>query len=538
MRVPEPRSRMRASRSIPIGLLGALSICCLFSSSCGTSEAAETVARSDVIALAEIAFPRELERPPVQFPHDLHTDAIAKRNEDCTRCHAVRDDGYLSSVYKPLEGAGEDEEMDLYHESCIGCHQEIADEGEKAGPVACGDCHRRHPAYVDSWRAIEFDNSLHYRHVEAAKEKCELCHHVYDEATKQLVYEKGKETFCRDCHREKTEGNRSSFQKVAHEECIGCHRGAPAVLQSEKYGPVQCAGCHDRQRQLQIKRIENPPRLMRNQPDFVLLSAPKGELLSSKFPTVPFSHIDHEGVTRSCRTCHHQTLEACTNCHTLKGTKESDGVTLHEAMHEMMTNHSCVGCHDTKKTAVQCAGCHDRMEQGRLSEEACDKCHKGPLPENLESERARFTSFDAFRPTASEMALTFSPDDIPETVEISVVANEYQPAKMPHRKIIDKLSQNIKDSDEATYFHGSEDVVCEGCHHQSPLGKRPPLCERCHEARAVRSEQLFRPDTLAAFHQQCLGCHESMKLEKPSDCYGCHAKKEGTIETAAATGIR
>jgi len=529
---------MRTSQSIPIGLLGALSVCCSFAIGCGTSEAAERVARPDVIALAEIAFFPELDRPSVQFPHDLHTDAMTKRNEDCTRCHVVRDDGYLSSTYKPVEGAGKDDAMDLYHESCIACHQEIADEGEKAGPVACGECHRRQPPYVNSWQPFGFDNSLHYRHVEAAKDKCDICHHVYDEATKQLVYAEGKESSCRDCHREKTEGNRSSFQVAAHEACIGCHRQFPPELQSDSHGPLQCAGCHDRERQLQIKRIENPPRMKRNQPDFVLLSAPEAELQSSKFPTVPFSHIDHERVTRSCRTCHHETLEACRNCHTLKGTKESEGVTLHEAMHEMMTNHSCVGCHDTKKTAVECAGCHDRMEQGRLSEVSCERCHIGPLPENLEVERARWKSFDAFRPTPSETALSFAPDDIPETVEVATLANEYQPAKMPHRKIIDKLSEYIRNSGEATYFHGNADVVCQGCHHQSPVGKRPPLCERCHETRAADSDMLYRPDTLGAFHQQCLGCHESMKLEKPSDCFGCHAKKEETMATAAASGIR
>ncbi|NIV34748.1 MAG: cytochrome C, partial [Anaerolineae bacterium] len=126
--------------------------------------------------------------------------------------HVVQDDGYLSATYKPLVDADAQEVMDLYHENCIGCHQEIADEGAKAGPVACGDCHLRQPAYVSSRQPFGFDNSLHYRHVKAAKEDCKACHHVYDEVAKELVYVEGKESSCRDCHREETEENRSAFQ--------------------------------------------------------------------------------------------------------------------------------------------------------------------------------------------------------------------------------------------------------------------------------------------------------------------------------------
>ena len=108
---------------------------------------------------------------------------------------------------------------------------------------------------------------------------------------------------------------------------------------------------------------------------------------------------------------------------------------------------------------------------------------------------------------------------------------------MPHRKIVDTLSQHIRDSSMATYFHGHEDVVCQGCHHGSPVGEKPPLCESCHGTSAADSD-LYKPGPLGAFHQQCLGCHQSMELEKPSDCSGCHAEKEGTIETAASSGVR
>jgi hypothetical protein len=518
---------MRAGESMPVALLGMVAICCLSSSGCGVSEAAEEITRPDVISLAEMAPLGEVERASVQFPHDLHTDFMTEREEDCTLCHVVQDNGYLSATYKPLLDAGEQEAMDLYHENCIGCHQEIASEGATTGPVACGNCHRRQPAYVSSRRPFGFDNSLHYRHVEVAKEECKACHHVYDETAKKLVYAEGKESSCRDCHRDETEENRSALQLAAHQACIGCHREPPPVFKndSDALRPQQCAGCHDYERQLEIKRIEDPPRLKRNQPDFILLSAADADLKASKLATVPFSHLDHEQVTTSCRTCHHDTLEACSECHTLRGTDKGKGVTLYQATHEMMTDHSCVGCHDTEKAAAGCVGCHALMEKGRLSEEGCGACHAGPFPQNLETERALWTSLDVFRPRPADIVLSFAPDDVPETVEIGGLADEYQAAKMPHRKIVDKLSQYIRDSRTASYFHGHEDVVCQGCHHESPVGAKPPLCGSCHSVEFDQTKPL-QPGLQAAYHLQCLGCHKVMEIEEPKDCVGCHRKAQ------------
>ncbi len=518
---------MRTRQSVPIALLGMISICSWSLSGCGVSEAAEEIARPDVISLAEMALLVDLERPSVQFPHDLHTDAMTEREEDCTLCHVVQDDGYLSATYKPLVDADPQEVMDLYHENCIGCHQEIADEGAKAGPVACGDCHLRQPAYVSSRQPFGFDNSLHYRHVKAAKEDCKACHHVYDEVARELVYVEGKESSCRDCHREETEENRSAFQLAAHQACIGCHREPPPGIETDPDfpAPQQCAGCHDLERQLEIKRIEDPPRLKRNQPDFVLLSAAQADLEFSKLATVPFSHVDHEKATTSCRTCHHETLEACSQCHTLQGDDKGKGVTLYQAAHGMMTDHSCIGCHDAEKAAPGCAGCHAPMERGRLSEEGCGACHRGPLPQNLDSERARWASLDDFRPSPSDVALSFAPDEVPETVKIGVLVDEYEPAEMPHRKIVDKLSQYIRDSSTATYFHGHEDVVCQGCHHESPVGAKPPLCANCHSVKFDQTKPL-QPGLRAAYHLQCIGCHNVMEIKEPKDCVGCHRERQ------------
>jgi hypothetical protein len=155
----------------------------------------------------------------------------------------------------------------------------------------------------------------------------------------------------------------------------------------------------------------------------------------------------------------------------------------------------------------------------------------------LETERSRYGSMDDFRSRTSETKLSFPIDDVPETVEIGALSDEYKPAKMPHRKIVEKLTQHIRESSAASYFHENEDVVCQGCHHQSPLGEKPPLCESCHGADSAEPD-LLKPGLRGAYHRQCLGCHQSMDLKEPSDCSGCHEEKPQPIETAASSAVR
>jgi len=554
MRRAEARGIMQAGHWTSIALLGTLLICSFLLGGCTPDAAAEQTRRADLVASVGPAALDHRHRASVQFPHDLHTEVMKEREEDCTLCHPAHPDGRLSFGYEHLDGRGEkgadsseasladaseDEIIDLYHDNCIGCHQDAADAGTDAGPVACGDCHRRELPYVSSREPFGMDKSLHYRHVKAAQEKCDGCHHEYDEDKQELVYVEGKESSCRDCHREETEENRSAFKLAAHEACIDCHREPAEEMQFEKDAarPQLCVECHDLEQQLAIDKVEDPPRLKRGQEDFILLTVAKTDIETARLRTVPFPHLDHEKATDSCRVCHHETLESCSECHTLEGTEESEGVNLFRAMHAKMTDHSCVGCHDAEKATAECAGCHDQLEQAKLPEEGCDLCHAGPLPERLEIERARYASLDAFRPRASDSRLSFSLEDVPETVEIGSLSDEYQPAKMPHRKIVEKLAQHIEENTTASFFHGHEDVVCQGCHHQSPVGEKPPLCKSCHEADSADLE-LMKPALKGAYHRQCLGCHQSMELEKPEDCSGCHAEKEEAIQTAASSGVR
>ena len=214
----------------------------------------------------------------------------------------------------------------------------------------------------------------------------------------------------------------------------------------------------------------------------------------------------------------------------MSGSDKSGGVTLQEAMHDLTSDHSCVGCHNRQKSAAGCAGCHGLMEQGRLSEHSCAICHAGPSPEILAQVRSNYTSLDAFRPRAAEVALSFTVAEIPDSVIIGALSKEYPAVVLPHRKIIDKLREHINSSKVARHFHGREDVLCQGCHHHGSIGRRPALCANCHN-QPFDERNLFRPGLYSAYHRQCIGCHTDMAMKEPADCTTCHPKK---LQTAGA----
>ena len=475
-----------------------------------------TIDRADIISIDNMKMFGRLDRSIVQFPHDLHTAALTKQGKDCSACHQRQEDSLRSPLFMRLSDVDYKTDMDIYHDGCIACHKD--NPPDSTGPTACGDCHLREMKYVSTWQPIGFDKSLHHRHAEANRQQCELCHHVYDSTQQKLVYVKGQESSCRDCHKEKPGANKVTLERAAHYKCFTCHLDNPGT------GPVTCAGCHDKAMQAKIKVVDNPARFKRNQPDFLFISAPDSQLAETKMPTVPFWHANHEGYLPTCRVCHHESMKPCNECHTLGGLATDSATTLQQAMHSLKSSHSCVGCHDEQKSAVECAGCHSLMEQGKLSEHSCPICHAGPKPDRILRPNAR-TNAKLINATG-EAKLTFNPKDIPDTVFIKRLSDKYEAAVFPHKKIIEKLLGYVNDNKIAKHFHGGEDAICQGCHHHSPIGQIPPLCESCHN-RPFNENDLYKPGLYGAYHRQCLGCHETMEITKPSDCTGCHAKKTG-----------
>ena len=482
----------------------------------GFASASEQPLRQVAPATVTMQFPAtfgDMQRPAVEFDHKTHTDALEA--EGCETCHRIDDNGVLiPRLASGLDIENRDDLIDAYHDSCMGCHRERSDEALAAGPLTCGECHVKRSPGTPTRAAMAFDYSLHGRHAKAFEDKCENCHHVFDEATEQLVYVKNQEEACRSCHGEADEEGKLSLANASHRACVSCHlRRIRMELDS---GPTLCVGCHELAQRAAIDRLDEVPRLVRGQPDTVWIHS-----ADAKSATVAFDHLGHEPVTGSCSTCHHQTLKPCDACHSLQGSPEGSGVTIAQAYHLSASEHSCVGCHAEHTAATECAGCHHSMS--RLpAESTCVHCHNGPLPGSEALQVA---------PVLAEVRLAALPavsDAYPETVVIDGLVDRYEASKLPHAKIVATLDDYVRSSKLAGRFHGDTETLCSGCHHHSPVGTRPPPCRACHAAEADPTRD--RPGLKVAYHRQCVGCHKAMGLPQQG-CTDCHAQRSEEVES-------
>jgi hypothetical protein len=457
----------------------------------GCGELVPPPSSSSTLRLA-IRADNDLRRAPVFMDHGKHTEALGA--DSCAECHKSRDNE-LVLAYARLEPiADPDELMSLYHAECTGCHKDRAARGEKTGPVTCGECHVEGPEPVATQVKLRWDYSMHGRHAAAEKDRCESCHHVYDEQAKKLVYVKGQESACRDCHGGVTDGNELSWRAAAHKDCVNCHRGREGDT-----GPVMCTGCHDAEAIAKHKKMPEPPLILRGQPNRVWLLAEGARSLP-----VHFNHLTHESQATICSDCHHQTLEKCSSCHTVTGSDKGHWVTLEMAYHDASSLHSCVGCHEknSRKVPSACAGCHVSLARGP-AERTCAVCHREQTDEITPVELAMLPEYS---------------DAYPARVKIDFLVDDYGPSTLPHGAIVAKLDAAVRESNLATTFHASTETLCSGCHHHSPAGERPPPCRSCHRREADALDD--KPGLKAAYHRQCIGCHEQMELKV--GCEDCH----------------
>jgi len=521
-------------------------------------EQKELPERPRFIKLPEIF--KELERAPVKFNHDKHARSLEK--DGCTLCHPKNEDEKLLFTFpKERNERDKDALMNSYHDTCIACHQEKSDAGEKGGPVTCGECHvigeeylkreylpvmpeyyevlrdtyhkdciscHQEPAkaaedaggldwkafYVkeravaeEAWPKVLFDYLIHDKHDKALEEKCELCHYISPERKAQLAAE-GKEPACKDWLREIDEKNSLTEEESAHFRCLNCHYERKE--KQEKGGPLYCNECHTGTERT-IEEMADVSRQDCEQEEKILILIEEG----ARAKGVPFNHKGHQEKTRSCQDCHHQTLRPCVECHTVEGCDEGEGITLAEAYHEASSPWSCIGCHEIEKKKADCVGCHHRLKGG-LVESSCGTCHTGEL-----------ASLDVVRKLPDPKELF--PEDLEDELEIKVLENEYQPSKVKHLQILRKLTEISNESKLAQHFHVEENTVCAGCHHLGPLEKRAqvPSCATCHTVRKEPESAI--PTLLGAYHQQCLGCHKQMggkEEDMPQTCTGCHEEKK------------
>lgn len=522
------------------------------------------------ITIAHTGGAARLERPAVAFDHDQHTRALKqKKLEDCAVCHVLKetDKRLVNSEIKvfkfpkqEFDASNKSSIMYAYHNACASCHKTMASEGKKTGPQIgmCGKCHdkrAKHTLTPWNWRPI-FNYGRHSQHSQAVdklnepanfniagkvqtvgevrpeNKNCAVCHHSFDDKQKLLYYKKDTENSCSACHKSTDQKNARSIQNVAHAACIGCHM-KEAAQQTElaksskkKVGPVDCIGCHGEHKELTPEEIQKLPRLVRGQKDVMDLSlgeAPDttGKVVPvSRMKAVPFNHKGHEPRAQFCNTCHHHSLEKCSNCHTLRGDPiKGGGVSYERAFHVATAKESCAGCHLVSKQTTQCAGCHQWLSAMELPQSSCPICHKGPSD-------GKFTE-------PPLITLNLAKEKAPEKISIKGLEREFMPSEFAHAKIANKLNEISNKSSLARTFHASkgDQAICLGCHHRLESGgnseNKFPTCASCHGL-PFDSRNPGRLGTVGAYHRQCIGCHEAMN-QKPLglECVKCHAEKPG-----------
>lgn len=489
--------------------------------------------RPDLLMIDGMTVFGPIKRKPVPFPHDAHQKAVAKKGQDCSVCHEKKPESTkneLVYLFKRLENKDADTVRNTYHGKCIDCHEQTLAQGEVGGPVACNACHTKNPKYTAGQAPMGFDHSLHFRHSKARENKCEQCHHEYDKKTEKLIYVKGREGSCRYCHGDVKVENRIPMRAAAHEACITCHQNVKATKQNS--GPIDCGGCHDPEQQALIAKVKDIPRYERGQPEAALIMAvsPDGKADGKNLmQPVAFNHRIHETANDTCRVCHHAEMTSCVTCHPLTGVSDKGGnINLMLSMHKEDAQESCVGCHKTRVEEKACIGCHSTMPRTIKKDEAgCAACHTAPANPNVnlaelssEARRAMAEAMLKARP-AAKPALAI--DAVPETVTINAMMDQYKEAKLPHRKMYTTLKKGAADNNLAVFFHNGETTLCQGCHHNSPAGTKPPRCASCHNKPDVDASPLM-PGIRGAYHQQCIGCHKVMNIEK-TGCTDCHEKK-------------
>ena len=541
---------------------------------CGTTTDRPPVLEKSLILLLPQNPLGTLQRPQVVFNHDLHTSTLREYGQtECTACHITEETtssgkvGVFRFPKTAVDPANTTAFMKANHNECVSCHRKMRAEGRKSGPDIgmCGKCHVKTSPLQKTqwtWRPI-FSYVTHAKHVSnmqtykigpefsivhglnvdpasvAEGKRCELCHHVADEKTKKPVYKKDCENACGACHKVQDEKNVRSLKKVVHSACITCHMKTHEAIKKtgdirsqRKWGPYDCKGCHGEHKAPTREEIQQLPRLVRGQKDVMDLSfsLPQDPLQTPPLPlvrmkAVPFNHKLHEPRAEFCSTCHHHSLEKCVNCHPLGAdAKKGGGVSYERAYHTATAREACAGCHNTEKQKVTCAGCHSRREN-ELPQSSCQTCHKGPVNGNW--------------PESAAISDVLDPQKAPEKIKIRTLQKEFEPVDFQHGKIIKRLIAISNQNPLSKWFHsGNQQTLCESCHHHTPPNAEniAPKCVSCH-GKSFDPATLGRPGTLAAYHRQCMECHENMKQKPLSlECTKCHAEKGKGTATALTTG--
>ena len=256
---------------------------------------------------------------------------------------------------------------------------------------------------------------------------------------------------------------------------------------------------------------------------------------------VVFNHKIHEANVQECESCHHTGDPVpCTTCHTVEGSRDGKFVTLERAMHATdikpnkkgRTPQSCVSCHEKiYSQRKECAGCHALVTPAR-NDAWCAVCHTD-IPNLTKEQFAKGVANKLDPQTNQALAEGFvaqkkpvkyvDPKSMNYKVTIDTLVDKYGPNRFNHARHIVSVENKIKKSDLAKAFHSTPEILCQTCHHHSPASTTPPKCVSCHSP-TIDEKYPGRPPLKAAYHLQCIGCHDGMQVKRPrkNDCTGCH----------------
>jgi hypothetical protein len=498
----------------------------------------ELARAADIVFIDAIAKFRALENPKPAFQHDRHTTALAGQGKDCLTCHLTakdkKGDDIMSTRFMRLEDKDADSLKLLYHDKCVSCHTALGKTG-KAGPKEkeCKDCHEAGARLVSVRQPFAYGATMHNKHVQSPLIKgtkgedgarnCAVpgCHHNAAP---------GKEDSCRVCHAS-GHGIRPWYSEVGHNSCVACHL---KLGKQAKTAPLNCAGCHAPEARASQSASKGVPRLMRGQPDATIMFpvSGKGVTPAAAMKPVLFDHKAHEDKIPGCRSCHHARIGACGTCHTAEGSPAGYALNLDRVMHKEKSQRSCVGCHNEGLKAPECAGCHGFVKPVR-GRDFCGVCHsnipgldeksfsagiagKLPLAEKKRlGEAARKDKGYAGDPQL---------DQVPDVVTLGSLKDQYAATEFNHKSHLEMYIMGALGGNKlAAAFHSDPATLCAGCHHNSPPSMTPPKCGSCH-GKTIDPKHPDRPTLKAAYHLQCMGCHERMLVEPvaKTDCTGCH----------------
>ena len=256
---------------------------------------------------------------------------------------------------------------------------------------------------------------------------------------------------------------------------------------------------------------------------------------------VVFNHKLHEGKVQECESCHHTGDPVpCTTCHTVEGSAAGNFVTLDRAMHATNIRkngngkqpNSCVSCHEKLYTQQkECAGCH-AIVKTKHDAAWCAVCHADvPGMTKQQFSQGVAGTLDPAENAALAQAVIQAKKPVNYTdptrmkyrVTIDSLVDKYDPNYFNHARHIVSLERKIKGNTLAAAFHSSPEILCQTCHHHSPATTMPSKCVSCHRP-TIDKKYPGRPPLKAAYHLQCMGCHDGMQVKRPrkNDCLGCH----------------